>query len=461
MAMVANTLPDDLARLVTDPDPTVRLSACLATRRTRDRAIATCLDDADPRIVLEAARAAYDVPIERARNELARRLLDGPVTGPDGDAFTRRAIAACERLGSEADADRLATFVTRADAPTALRLQALAVLGSWAAPPPRDRVWGAWRPIAPRDPAPARAALERALPSILASSAEEAVQAEALKTAASLDVPGIGALLVAAATDPSRPAATRAAALSALASSAPSEAFRIAASLSADPLPEVRTAARRVRGAALATTPDDPAVRALAAEVLAACAESASSDSELREQQAGIDLLKSLGGSASEAIGALVSGLETGSLDPRLSLEVIEAAGGDRQRVLGLAGGGALVGGDAARGRDLFLRKANVECLRCHAVGGTGGIVGPPLDATGLKRDRPHLLESLLAPSAQFADGYRTTVIVTDDGRTVSGIVKAETDEALTILTGDGREERLASASAARESSPRNAPTVW
>ena len=449
MALVANTIPDDLERLVTDPDPAVRLAGCLAMRRTRDRGIVACLDDADARIVLEAARAAYDVPIERARNALARRLLNGPVTGPDGDAFTRRAIAACERLGSEADADRLATFVTRADAPTPLRLQAIAVLGDWAAPPPRDRVWGAWRPIAPRDPAPARAALEQALPSILASSAGEAVQAEALKTAASLDVPGIGALLVAAATDPSRPAATRAAALSALASSAPSEAFRIAASLSADPLPEVRTAARRVRGAALATTPDDPAARALAAEVLAACAESATSDSGLREQQAGIDLLKSLGSSAGDAIGALLSGLEAGSLDPRLSLEVIEAAGGDRQRVLGLAvsGGGVLVGGDAARGRDLFLRKANVECLRCHAVGGTGGIVGPPLDTVGLNRDRPHLLESLLAPSAQFADGYRTTVVVTDDGRTVSGIVKAETDGELTILTGDGREERLATAS--------------
>ena len=449
MALVEHAIPADLERLVADPDPTVRLSACLAMRRTRTSAIATYLDDADPRIVLEAARAAYDVPIEPARNELARRLLEGPVTGPDGDAFTRRAIAACERLGSETDADRLAAFVTRADAPTALRLQALAVLGDWAAPPPRDRVWGAWRPIAPRDPAPARAALERALPSILASSAGEAVQAEALRTAAKLEVPGIRALLVAAATDSSRPAATRAAALSALASSVPAEAFRIAASLSADPLPEVRSAARQVRGAALATTPDDAAARALAAEVLAACVESATSDSELREQQAGIDLLKSLGSSAGEATGALVARLEAGSLDARLSLEVIEAAGGDRQRVLGLAasGGGVLVGGDAARGRDLFLRKANVECLRCHAVGGSGGIVGPPLDTTGLKRDRAYLLESLLTPSAQFADGYRTTVVVTDDGRTVSGIVKAETDEVVTILTGDGREERLATAS--------------
>jgi quinoprotein glucose dehydrogenase len=449
MALVANTVPDDLARFVTDPDPAVRLAACLAMRRTHDRAIATCLDDADPRIVVEAARAAYDVPIEQARSVLAGRLLNGPVTGPDGDAFTRRAIAACERLGAGADAERLAAFVTRAEAPTALRLQALSVLGTWAAPPPRDRVWGAWRPIAPRDPAPARAALQRALPSILSSAVGEAVQAEALKSAAALGVPGIGQQLVETSADTSRPAATRAAALSALATMAPVDASRIAASLTSDPLPEVRAAARRVRGAVLAATPDDAATRALAAEVLAACVEPATSEGELREQQEGIDLLKSLGGATGDSISALLSRLEAGSLDPRLGLEVIEAAGGDRQRVLGLAasGGGPLVGGDASRGRDLFLRKANVECVRCHAVGNSGGIVGPRLDTIGLKRDRSFLLESLLAPSAQFADGYRTTVVVTDEGRTVAGIVMEETDTDLRIVTGDGREERLATAS--------------
>jgi HEAT repeat protein len=93
MALVANSLPGDLERLAADPDPTVRLSACLAMRRTRDPGIAVFLDDADPRIVVEAARAAYDVPIEHARQELAGRLLEGPLTGPDGDAFTRPASA--------------------------------------------------------------------------------------------------------------------------------------------------------------------------------------------------------------------------------------------------------------------------------------------------------------------------------------------------------------------------------
>lgn len=448
MALVANATHDDLAPLMTDPDPAVRLSACLAMRRTRDPAIAAFLDDPDPRIVVEASRAAYDVPIERARDELAGRLLEGPVTGPDGDAFTRRAIAACERQGTAAAADRLAAFVTRPDAPTPLRLQALEVLGTWATPPARDRVWGAWRPIAPRDGAVAREALEGAVPGILAT-AEEPVQAAALETSARLGVDGIESRLTATATDGGRSPSTRAAALSALASIGHADAVPLAAMLGDDPAPLVRGAARRVRARRLTASPDAAAAAELAAEVLRMCTIPAEGDATLREQQQGIDLLKPLGAAASDAIASLLGRLEAGTLDPRLSIEVIEAANGDRQRALALAstGGGVLVGGDATRGRDVFLRKANVECLRCHRVNGTGGIVGPPLDAIGLKRDRASLLESLLDPNAQFAEGYRTTVVVTDEGRTVSGIVKDDTGATLTILTGDGREERIASAS--------------
>jgi quinoprotein glucose dehydrogenase len=449
MALVANSLPGDLERLAADPDPTVRLSACLAMRRTRDPGIAVFLDDADPRIVVEAASAAYDVPIEHARQELAGRLLEGPLTGPDGDAFTRRAIAACERQGTGADAARLAAFVTRPDAPVSLRLQALAVLETWAAPPSRDRVWGAWRPIAPRDPAPARAALEVTLPKLFEAGVDERLLTGALAAAARLDVPGIGQFLSIAAGDATRSPTTRAAALSAFAVINPVSAGAMVPTLSRDASPAVRAAARRIRAGVLAKATDSAAAAGLAAELVEALGSRAEDEPTLREQQGAIDLLATLGSPGREKLTTLMSRLEEGTLDPRLSLEVVEAAGGDRQRVLGLAaaGGGPLVGGDAELGRDLFLRKANVECLRCHRVNGTGGIVGPALDAIGLKRDRAYLLESLLAPSANFADGYRTIVVVTDDGRSVSGIVTGETDGFLTILTGDGREERIATAS--------------
>ena len=49
-----------------DESPAVRMGVLLALRRLRDPEIARFLDDPDPRLVLEAARAIHDVPIEPA-----------------------------------------------------------------------------------------------------------------------------------------------------------------------------------------------------------------------------------------------------------------------------------------------------------------------------------------------------------------------------------------------------------
>ena len=73
--------------------------------------------------------------------------------------------------------------------------------------------------------------------------------------------------------------------------------------------------------------------------------------------------------------------------------------------------------------------------------------MGPALDGIAAKRDRASLLESILEPSAKIAEGYQTTVVVTDDGRSVAGILKAETPEELVIVTADGKQERIAAAS--------------
>ena len=43
-----------------------------------------------------------------------------------------------------------------------------------------------------------------------------------------------------------------------------------------------------------------------------------------------------------------------------------------------------------------------------------------------------------MAPDAKVADAFRTTVIITDDGRTVAGIVTGEKDGVLTLKTADG-----------------------
>src|SRR3712207_7334905 len=56
----------------------------------------------------------------------------------------------------------------------------------------------------------------------------------------------------------------------------------------------------------------------------------------------------------------------------------------------------SLVGGDAGRGRTIFNERADVQCLRCHAVKGEGGNAGPDLAGIGRRQTREYLLESVI-----------------------------------------------------------------
>ncbi len=66
-----------------------------------------------------------------------------------------------------------------------------------------------------------------------------------------------------------------------------------------------------------------------------------------------------------------------------------------------------LKGGDAVRGGLLFKNHPQVQCLRCHKVGGDGGTVGPALDGIGKLRDRNYLLEAIVYPNKAYAEGYK------------------------------------------------------
>ncbi len=73
-------------------------------------------------------------------------------------------------------------------------------------------------------------------------------------------------------------------------------------------------------------------------------------------------------------------------------------------------------------------------CASCHTLFNEGGKIGP--DLTGSQRANPdYLLSKLLDPSAVVARDYQMTVITTSAGRTISGLVKEETDKTLTMQT--------------------------
>ncbi len=104
------------------------------------------------------------------------------------------------------------------------------------------------------------------------------------------------------------------------------------------------------------------------------------------------------------------------------------------------------VAGDADRGRTLFAESAALQCRSCHAVGGRGGAVGPALDRVGARLDRRQILESLLEPSKTIAPEYRTWVAVTDDGRSVTGLLVRRTDDEVSIVDAAGKRTDLPAA---------------
>jgi putative heme-binding domain-containing protein len=94
--------------------------------------------------------------------------------------------------------------------------------------------------------------------------------------------------------------------------------------------------------------------------------------------------------------------------------------------------------GDPKRGKAIYL-SATAQCALCHKVHGQGGDVGPDLSQIGGKFDRTHLIESILDPSAEIPQGYHAAIILTTDGRVLTGIVKSESSTAVTLLDAEGR----------------------
>jgi putative membrane-bound dehydrogenase-like protein len=87
---------------------------------------------------------------------------------------------------------------------------------------------------------------------------------------------------------------------------------------------------------------------------------------------------------------------------------------------------------DVALGRVVFVK----TCQQCHTLFGTGGKVGPEL--TGSNRaNLDYLLSNVLDPSAVMAKEYMPSIILLSDGRIVTGIVREQDKNALTVVTAN------------------------
>ncbi|MDQ3329885.1 MAG: DUF1080 domain-containing protein, partial [Planctomycetota bacterium] len=87
---------------------------------------------------------------------------------------------------------------------------------------------------------------------------------------------------------------------------------------------------------------------------------------------------------------------------------------------------------DVHLGRTMYAK----TCAQCHKLFGSGGDVGPELTGSN-RRNLEYLLSNVLDPSAVMAKDYQPSVIVTSEGRVLTGIVKEQTKDAVTVATAN------------------------
>jgi putative heme-binding domain-containing protein len=85
---------------------------------------------------------------------------------------------------------------------------------------------------------------------------------------------------------------------------------------------------------------------------------------------------------------------------------------------------------DRSAGRALFEK----TCANCHALFGAGGKIAPEL--TGSQRANPeYVLRKVLDPNAEVPRDYQVTKLVLNNGRTITGLIKTESDKVLLVQT--------------------------
>jgi putative membrane-bound dehydrogenase-like protein len=91
--------------------------------------------------------------------------------------------------------------------------------------------------------------------------------------------------------------------------------------------------------------------------------------------------------------------------------------------------------GDPNRGAEVFKK----VCSACHQHGGIGKDLAPQL-ANLTNKSTDALLESILDPNRAVEQKYTAYVVVTADGRALSGLIKSETGNSITLAEPNGTE---------------------
>jgi putative heme-binding domain-containing protein len=95
-----------------------------------------------------------------------------------------------------------------------------------------------------------------------------------------------------------------------------------------------------------------------------------------------------------------------------------------------------LEGGSADRGKAVFRR----VCINCHKFHREGADLGPDMTHVGKRLAPVKLVESIIDPNAEVDAKYLSTLVITDEGKSITGLLVSETPDELVIH--DGKEPK-------------------
>jgi quinoprotein glucose dehydrogenase len=468
-----------------DRSSQVRMAALLAYRRLGDTAVDRFLEDDDPLLVLEAARAINDAPIDGSLASLAGLLsepelvtrfaaLDSSVaerrrkatsgveaalssvaTETGSWTFSEqlfyRVINANFRLGQSLHASALARFAADTAVSTSLRVEALSALADWAQPSNLDRVMGLHRPLSSR---PASVAIEALSPVIsgLLDRASDPVRLAALAAIERLRIteaaPAVLRIVESGYRANSSPGLGAAGNSVSAEASVASVALR---TLSALGSPSLADAIQ------LALKSEDPSLRASAGSLQAKLDPSAVlpqlaavlDNGTTRERQQAFTTLATLNDSGADTLLARwLDRLLEGQAPKELHFDILNAGGARQASAVlqkirqfeatrpkdNLANyRECLYGGSLEAGRKLFFEREDIGCAKCHTIDGTGGQAGPVLTGIGTRKDREYIAESIMHPNAQIAVGWENVLLTMTNDTSYAGLLTKETSDALEI----------------------------
>jgi putative heme-binding domain-containing protein len=446
---------DALSALNDHPSKSVRLAAVVALRRMKSPAISTYLSDRHEDVVTEAARGINDdLGIEEALPALASVLSESPFKN---EALIRRAINANQRIGQQSNIEVLIDYVQQESAPAAMRGEALRTLSHWGSPSAFDRVDGRFIGTVERDDSYVKHQLGPIIANLLKSK-DDTVQLEAARASGKLKLLDSEPTLLALARNHPNPA-IRSTALQAL-SELPSDQLNRALEAA------FKDRDTEVRSTALAILPESN----ISEDQAVALFDQIMNSGTYREQQVVLAALGEMkSANAISSVSQYLGWLETGKASPEIKLDILEAVKQQDDEALMAQLDvyekskpsddplspylETLYGGDSRSGREIFRNHEAAQCIRCHTIFETGGTMGPGLSGVGSKYTAEALLLALVEPSSSFAEGYHMVTLKLSGGETLTGLVQDETDQSITVKSGNQEAQEISKADIAEQTS--------